>query len=360
MKNDNDNDNDKSGSGDSICIRTKVSGLTTTYVVDCGYEGTHKKVLNHFEKYYENPESIDKVVLTHPDQDHASGMESLIKSDDISINEIWMLCPWDYVSEIVGKVSTIHTEKSIENSLKEKYPYVLKIENAAKEKGIPIYSPFQGSKIGEFEVLYPSKAEYIDLLVDSAKKPFIKKKVCNEALENITDCFSNFISMIRSEWGKEKLDGGVTSCENEMSVVHFADIQGRKILLTGDVGVKGLESAANYLENDKLVSLPGVNVFQSPHHGAKRNVSSALLDRWIGPKKDHQNDASDTQISAIASASDKDKKHPRKEVIRALIHRGASVVTTENGDVCIRANAPHRDGWGPISGLEYPCETEKD
>lgn len=352
-----DDEGNEKNSGDAICCKVHKDGIDQIYVIDCGYKGTHEKVINHIRKYYKNPGHIDKLILTHPDQDHASGMAELI--ENIEVKELWMLIPWNYTSEIMSNVSDIHTEKSIEKILKKRYVYVKDIEAAAKSKGVNIYSPFQGERIGDFTVLHPSKKEYIDLIINSKREPLLKEQPLIEkvaaALESLTESVT---TLTNACWGKENLPGGKTTNENEMSVVQFAEILGQKILLTGDVGVRGLREATNYAKES--ISLPGIDKFQAPHHGARRNLSSELLDEWLGEKKD-RSEAISTNSNAIAmiSASKNDEKHPRKEVIRALIHRGACVLTTQDADFRVGKNAPPRQGWSAATGETYPEESEK-
>lgn len=66
-----------------------------------------------------------------------------------------------------------------------------------------------------------------------------------------------------------------------MSVVQYANLHGHRILLTGDAGRAGLAEAADYAPFAGL-ALPGIDRFQVPHHGSRRNVSTEILDRWLG------------------------------------------------------------------------------
>src|SRR5438874_1007771 len=98
-----------------------------------------------------------------------------------------------------------------------------------------------------------------------------------------------------------------------MSVIQYAVLCGDKIVLTADAGRDGLTEAAAYAPNVGLF-LPGVNCFQAPHHGGRRNVSTAILDQWLGwrlpamlPNGQHR------FISMISSAKE-DPDHPRKAV----------------------------------------------
>jgi hypothetical protein len=67
------------------------------------------------------------------------------------------------------------------------------------------------------------------------------------------------------------------------------------------------------------------------HHGGRRNVSTALLDRWLGAWLPQMLPEGSELFTAMISSAKEDNDHPRKAVVRALRHRGAFVATTENG-----------------------------
>ena len=105
-----------------------------------------------------------------------------------------------------------------------------------------------------------------------------------------------------------------------MSVVQYANLCGKRILLTGDAGRGALWEAASYAPSVGL-ALPGLDRFQVPHHGSRRNVSTAVLDHWLGERLESQPESGKELFTSMISASKEDKGHPRKAVVRALIHR---------------------------------------
>ena len=161
-------------------------------------------------------------------------------------------------------------------------------------------------------------------------------------------------------WGQENLKGHTegTSCENEMSIVQYAEIAGHKILLTGDTGIVGLEEAHQYATSIG-VPLPGIHRFQAPHHGGRRNLSTDVLDKWLGSKLPRQ--ASQANFYCVVSANKNDEDHPRKSVTRALIHRGANVATTKGKGIFYWFQGkPIRTGWSTASNETYPEDIEED
>ena len=144
-----------------------------------------------------------------------------------------------------------------------------------------------------------------------------------------------------------------------MSVIQYANLCQKKILLTADAGRRALAEAADYAPWAGLVLL-GIDRFQVPHHGSRRNVSTEILDRWLGERLPEKLEEGAEEFTAIISASKEDEDHPRKSVIRACIHRGAKVISTEGSDIRTHYNAPTREGWTTVQPLPYPEEQEED
>lgn len=351
-------DVERSKSGDAIAIRYEINGKRNVHIVDGGFkgseneEGTGDKILNHIKKYY-GSKCIDRVIVTHPDGDHAGGLRKVL--EDGEVKELWMLKPWDYVDELIDRFPRFKNKDNLVKRLKECYPNIDALEKIANQKNIPIKEPFQGAKIGGFTVLAPTKERYLNLIAESEKTP---ESITMDSLSEENQSLSilkKIIKFIHSVWGEENLSTEKTSPENEMSVIQYSELNSKRILLTGDAGRDGLEEARKYLVDYLQVQLPGIDYFQVPHHGSRRNVSSELLDQILGEKLPSYQE----KFTAIISAANKDKDHPRKAVLRALMHRGAKVITTEGKNICCRMNIKSRDGWSSITPVEYPEDQEE-
>jgi hypothetical protein len=144
-----------------------------------------------------------------------------------------------------------------------------------------------------------------------------------------------------------------------MSIVQFANICDSTILLTADAGRTALTKSISYLKSIG-VNLPGISKFQVPHHGSRRNLSSAILDELIGPKLPIPLLEDQQKGIAMISASKEDDDHPRKATVRALIHRGYAVKTTKGVNLYTGFNVPPRADYGPAPSLPYPDEEESD
>ena len=190
-------DSDKSG--DAITIRYVLNEVTRIQVVDGCFQDTGDKIVSFIKEYYGTPDTIDAVVLTHPDGDHAGGLQKVLEEFDVGT--LWMLRPWTYVKELFPRFSRYTSSESLVKRLKEVYPNVAALEEIAEDRNIPILEPFQGAIIGDFCVLAPTKARYLDLVVDSEKTPAVasaEKTAVSRLIEKV-------ISYIRAVWGAETL-----------------------------------------------------------------------------------------------------------------------------------------------------------
>ena len=332
------------GSGDAIAVRHRQGAFDWVYIVDGGYSDDGQKLLDHIRAYYDKPSYIDHVVLTHSDGDHAAGLETVLT--DYEIKRLWMNRPWQHVDELMPKFKYYQDRERLIARLKRDFPKVAELEQIADDIGIEINDVFCGATIGVFTVLSPSKTTYLDLIVESDKTPVPATKMVAKLAEDVS----------AAAWGEENLKGDTegTSEENETSVVQFAEACGKKILLTGDAGVRALNEGY-----DAAVAMgrstSELDWFQVPHHGSRRNLSSEVLDVWLGNKLPAEVESPTTV--AIVSANRNDKEHPKKAVVRALIHRGRRVVQTE-GILSVSTKAAPDRGWTPAIPLTYPTDQD--
>jgi hypothetical protein len=347
-------------SGDAIPLRYKIGGQTRIHVVDGGFQENGDRLVEHINKYYGSPPFLDAVVASHPDGDHAGGLRNLFEKYEIG--ELWMLRPWLYAGELIDRFSRFTSVDNLNKRLRELYPNLVALEELANNSGVPICEPLQGATIGNFTVMAPTKNRYLDCLVESEKTPE-PTKVARESLfegvghatERLVKTAANFV---RAAWGKETFPEEDTGPENNMSIIQYANLCGQRILLTADAGRAALSEAADYAPYVNL-TLPGIDRIQVPHHGSRHNVSTELLDLWLGERLPSKPQSGKEFFTAIVSAAEKDKDHPRKSVVRAFIHRGGKVITTEDGCKRTGHNAPDREGWVAAEPVPYPEEEEK-
>lgn len=347
---------DTTKSGDAITIRHNLEGTETTYIVDAGYQSCGDKVISHIEEHY-SANKIDHVVATHADGDHAGGLRKILEEKDVGT--LWMNRPWLYADVLIDEFSKFSNVENLKKRLKEIYPNLHELEKIANDNGIEIKEAFQGQKIGAFTVVSPTKDNFLSLIIDSEKTPESVKKseFFDDARNFIKEAFAKVRKLIAAVWGDENFSSEQTSAENRMSIVQYAELCGDKILLTGDAGRDELQVFVDYAPTIN-VSLPGINVFQVPHHGSRRNLSSDILDSILGPKKNKPVTEGEHTFRAFICAANDDERFPKKVSIRAMYHRGGKVYTTEKSSWHTGKNKPDRDGWSSSTGVDYPEEQE--
>lgn len=234
-------------SGDAITMRYSYKGSEYIHVVDGGFTDTGQKVLDHIKKHYPSQGYIDNVVVTHSDADHVLGLKTVLEDGDVKA--LWMNRPWLYAGELVRRFKTYNSETALYHELRRAYDYIVDLEEIADRKGIPIYAPFQGEHIGRFTVMTPTKSRYLDLIVESDRT---LESITEDAsiFETMLATFSSTVkaaaNLVSAAWNEEYFPTAKTNRENEMSVVQYAEIDGVKILLTGDSGREGLQEFIDY------------------------------------------------------------------------------------------------------------------
>jgi hypothetical protein len=346
-------------SGDAIVVRYELNGQRTVHIVDTGYQATGPGLVKHVTTYCET-DTVDHLVITHCDGDHTGGAIHVLES--LKVRNLWMLRPWLYAEEIFDRFD-VGTVDGLKRRLRQIYWQLVDIEKKAIELGVPIRDPFQGAEIGVFKVLAPSRARYLDLIVESDKTPETVEEaaatVADRAFWIVREALKKAVNLVSAAWKDEMFSSQGTSAENEMSVVQWAFMNQHKILLTGDAGRGALREAIDFAPHAGL-ALPGFTRAQVPHHGSRRNLTTELLDELFGPRLDEKVEAGKETWTAYCSSAKLDEAHPRNAVKRAYIHRGALFIATESRTIqCSGGPAPKRDGWVSVDGDPYPDSIEE-
>lgn len=344
-------------SGDAICLRYEINGQTYVHVVDGGYEENGQSLLDHLSDYYGSTR-IDHVVATHPDGDHAVGLRKVLEEADVGT--LWINRPWAYANELLPYFAKYTNAENLAKALREVFPNLAKLEEIANERGIHINDAFQGTQIGAFTVIAPSRDAFFSYVADDDKTPKVASESADgrSLLGGAVQVVAEGLRTIMAAWGAEKFPADDTSPRNNMSVVQLAKFADEHVVLTADAGRAALDEAATYAP---FVGLPlpanEIRLMQVPHHGSRHNVSTETLDRWLGEVGE---ESQDTRSTAIISAGKDDLDHPRKVVVRAFMHRGATVVETKGKTICLSGGAaPGRAGWVSTTPLTYPSGYEE-
>ena len=261
--------------------------------------------------------------------------------------------PLNYPDKIIqwfkdGRITVDSLRERLQDALYHAY----RIEELAKEKLVPVYEPFQGSSIGDFHVVSPSRDWYLDIIPHFNKTPAPIVAPPSNSLKGIASALVEKVrTWLDERWDYETLkDGGTTSYDNESSVILYAFLANKGILLTGDAGVEALTRAADYLESFNI-NLPSTLKFiQIPHHGSRHNVGPTLLNRLIGPRVPIGTDITHT---AFVSAGAKSDTHPRKVVTNAFKRRGTKLVAAKGISIRHHHNMGARDGWSTADEIPF-------
>jgi beta-lactamase superfamily II metal-dependent hydrolase len=336
--------------GDAICIQYTVNanGGVWVHVVDGAYAETGECIVEHIQTHYGRNFYIDHMVLSHADNDHATGLVEVMKR--MTVKNLWMNRPWKYAVQTIGHFHQGYTLDGLERKMREMHPYLVDLEREAIRQGTQIHDVFQGVQIGKFTVLAPSRDRYIRLIPDLDRTP---TRMTSGGI--LSDAFGGVLQKAREyldeTWDIETLSNNPdpTSASNETSVVQYAELEGKRILLTADVGPEGLEEAADYAVQRGFLR---PHIIQIPHHGSRRNVTPYILDRWLGAKVGR----SVVVGSAICSVGDGKDEYPRGQVNNAFLRRGYPVYVTRGAPLMHHSGS--KRGWGDAKPLPFMARVE--
>lgn len=345
---------------DAIAIRWEDEpGRYKVIVYDGGVQAHGEKLVQHLKEYYFNDSDemvIDCVICSHSDLDHTSGLKSIL--EEFEVKKLYMNRPWLYVEDIWDYVNDGRiTKESLTRRLKEQYKYICDLEEIATEKGIDIFEAFQGEVVEEkLKILSPSKEFYFDLMIESNKTPLEVNSVTESAITRFAKSIVQYVKNLIETWkGEELRENVVTSAENEMSVVILGKMDEENFLLTGDAGVRALDKAILYADENAESIKETVKFIQIPHHGGRHNVSPSILNRLIGEIVEEGTTIGKT---AFVSAA-KDSDHPLQMVVNAFTRRGVKVYKTDGNIIHHHKNMPERNGWVSLNKLEFEEKVEE-
>ena len=344
----------ESKSGDAIALRWgNLNGGRNeqkVVLIDGGFQETGQDIVDHIKRYY-GTTLVDAVVSTHPDQDHVNGLHVVL--DELTVKQLWIHKPWEHNQGLAEKfLDGRVTDESIGQRLKESLDSAADLVAKAEDENIHIVEPFSGISLhnhGEFRVLGPTWQFYESLIPEFDGMPQAKATL-NTLPAEITGSVAHAIKRFMSTWGVDVLDDeDTTSAKNNSSAITLLTVEGRYLLFTGDAGITALTDAADKF--DAIGNGAELRLIQIPHHGSRRNVGPAILNRLIGmPVQQGEK----RNISAIASTATKgEPKHPRKAVMNAFTHRGASAVATRGKTICHSHDALRREGWTAVKPDDY-------
>jgi hypothetical protein len=272
--------------GDAIAVRFgNLAGTRDqqqVWVIDGGTQESGEALVAHIKKYY-GTDRVDVVVSTHPDSDHASGLSVVF--EQMKVGLLLMHQPWNHAEDIRHLFDDERvTPSGIEERVWRALQDARELEKIANKNDIKIIEPFSGNGFVQLLptckvcVLSPSIEFYQEQLLNFRCMPgVVQKRSLVSVFEALLGKAKEAARAIET-WLEETLtdpEPDATSAENNSSVVLLFELDGQRLLFTGDAGVPALTEAANHA--DALgIDLKTVRFIQVPHHGSKRNVGPTI------------------------------------------------------------------------------------
>lgn len=321
-----------SRSGDAIVASwIETCGARRIVIIDGGYQTTGEKIVQLVHDRF-GGSYIDLVISTHPDDDHSNGL--VVVLEECTVGELLMHQPWNHGIVGAGLYHGRFADRRLRLEAMKSLDAVRITAEQALEAGVLVNEPFTGETRfdGILEILGPTPEFYESLLPE-----FRAAGNSASALSAILAKAGGLATKVRESLDIETLtDSGETSAENNSSAIVQLNLNGQRIMLTGDAGIPALENAADYL-GDTARSLDSLLFVQVPHHGSKRNVGPTVLDRLLGRKLGY--DAL-LRPAVVSAASDGEPKHPARQVTNAFRRRGTPVYATQGKNLRYDYNAP--------------------
>lgn len=312
---------------DAICLRfdRPDGGGRAIVVVDAGWQDDGDSVVEFVKQRYGSP-SVDLAIVSHPDGDHIGGMGKVVRELD--------------VAELL-----VHRLDQRGGTGLEASDAIAELVQVASEQGTAVSEPFQGDQYlgGALSILGPSTDYYAELVSEEILREGQKAPALLSALGKSVRAFADraldALPVEEVPFG----EGPGPGPRNNSSTVILFSVENFRALLTGDAGVPAIEAALDFAASSNLDAL-APDLIQSPHHGSRRNASSALLDRVLGPIG-----GVSVGHAFVSVCGESDPKHPAGRVVNAYKRRGYPWNWTAGASICRSSpDAPPRSDYSPL------------
>ena len=306
-------------SGDAIAMRwgylRRSLPKQRVIVIDGGTRESGQALVEHIRGYYQTDE-VNRVICTHCDADHASGLSVVL--DQLHVGKLLMHEPWRHAEEIYKLVSDGRvTKRSLPRRIERGLEAAHNLRKLAERRDVRVVEPFsdlEATLLGQtIRILGPSEGYY---------KQLLSKFRCVPATDNTLD------------------SPPTTSAENNSSAIILLTVLGHNMMFTGDAGGEALTRAIRYGEKRDL-DFSRLELLHVPHHGSEHNIDASVLDKI------------EARLAVVSAARHGAPKHPSSRVTNALMDRGTAVYATQGHSLHYGVNAPHRPGWSPATPVPY-------
>jgi beta-lactamase superfamily II metal-dependent hydrolase len=299
------------------------NGARVHVVVDAGWQADGDTVVAMLERYGTN--HVDLAVVTHPDGDHIGGMGKVF--DNFTVGTL-----------------LIHRLDQRGGSSLPAAQAVRELSTKAAAAGTAVVEPEAGLQLlgGALTILGPDGGYYAELVAEQLVRQPVR------AALGLREAFRTFADRVAGSLPIEVPfdDGPGCGPRNNSSVISLLEVDDHRVLLTGDAGVPALKRALDYADG---VGVPASqpDLVQMPHHGSRRNASSELLNRLLGPIGQLPRGVAFVSVTGKA-----DPKHPSGRVVNAYARRGYPSFWTAGESIRWHSpDAPFRADYGPLEPL---------
>lgn len=295
------------GDADCILVTQWYGSEAQRVLIDGGNKGSTQTIIAFLIN--SSIRRIDSVICTHPHDDHVGGLVPLLQGGAIQFGEVWMHWPKGHIDMSKVERALSQTQGLVRSqTIRESLQTVDHLFMECQQRGIPVYEPFAGQRIGMLTVVGPTQHYYEECVTQFSDSNLIR---ASEAVVSCTPIQAAAETLLESmpNGPSTILDPNPqTTPENNSGVILCLEHEASLHLFTGDVGAQGLSVAANtfHLENCYWM--------QIPHHGSRRNITEALIQHFR-PRT--------AFVSAEGNA-----KHPRRAVVNAFRRHGTRVYST--------------------------------
>jgi beta-lactamase superfamily II metal-dependent hydrolase len=313
---------------DAICMRftRPDTGQLAHVVLDAGWQEDGDHVVKFIRERY-GVDFVDLAIVTHPDGDHIGGMGKVLRGLRVGGLLIHRLDQRGGASLDAGGA-------------------VAELVQLAAELGVPVAEPFQGMQYlgGALTVLGPSEDYYTELL--TAQQDYEGRKGASSLAASLAAQVRSFADRVLEALPVEEVpfgEGPGPGPRNNSSMVTLLHVDNFKALFTGDAGAPAIEAALDFAD---AVGLDAVapDLVQIPHHGSRRNATSALLNRVLGPIG-----GVEVGNAYVSVCGQEDPKHPAGRVVNAYARRGYPWNWTAGNSIRRSSpDAPPRSDYFPL------------
>lgn len=321
-------------SGDAIAMRFMgANNQQQVVVIDGGTKDSGRQLADHIKSYYGQDVIVDWAILTHPDSDHACGLQTLL--EELPVRRLLMHKPWEHGDDIKAELEKEYTDDGLERIIINQLRAAKEVERIALSKNVEVIETFAGATTedGFIHILGPTRDYYEQTLAD------VLNAISASGFSRAATDVERFVRETLQFGTLKDPEETDTSPTNNSSIITLFNFDGQKLLFTGDAGVGALTKAADYAAACGI-DLASLHFLHVPHHGSKRNLGPTILKRIKAQ-------------TAFISAAPDSKKHPSKKVTNELRRNGSRVFTTQGRHISHSNPAITRLNWGPLEPVPF-------